>query len=176
MKKNKKKKKFVFVKIILVLILMGIVGVGTYYGTLYLDNQKKGGDVKMTVTFDDTESYVIPNTKKLDEELAKQEWPYMMEVKNEGDGTGLYQIIITDIEKSTIKRDNLMYLLILDDVEVSRGKLSSITSDILYQGMITGNTTQKYKLYIWSTVEPEEDAYYEYKLAFNTIKEGGPGF
>lgn len=175
MKKKNKGKKKVW-KIIVVIILMAIVGILSYYGTFYLDKKKNGGEVKVTVTFDDTESYVIPNTKKLDKEKAMEEWPYMMEVENSGDAKGLYQIIITDMESSNITRDKLDYVLMEDEKEIASGNLDKLNKNVLFEGSIEGKTTKKYKLYIWSTEENTEDAVYEYKLEFNTIKAGGPGF
>ena len=163
-------------RIIGVILLCGIIGVGAYFGTFYLDKLKKGGDVNVTVTFDDHESFMIESIEKMDKEKALKEWPYIMEVANTGSGKGLYQIIITDTSKATIKRDSLEYSLYLDEKEVTSGKLSDIKNNILYTGEINGNTKQKYKLYIWVIKEVEKDSIYEYKLEFNTIKSGGPGF
>lgn len=163
-------------KIIGVILLCILFGVGAYFGTLYLDNLKKGGDVNITVTFDDTETFTLETIKKMDKEQALKEWPYIMEIDNTGSGKGLYQIIITDMEKSTIKRDNLDYALYLEDKEIVSGKLSNIKDNVLYEGEINGKTKQKYKLYIWVTSEETKDDVYEYKLEFNTIKSGGPGF
>lgn len=163
-------------KIIGVIFLCLIVGVVAYFGTLLIDNMKRNGDVKVTVTFDDTKTFKIESIEKMDKEKALKEWPYIMEVENSGSGKGLYQIIITDEEKSTIKRDNLDYVLKLNDKEVASGKLKDIKNNILYTGDIEGKTKQKYKLYVWVTTDVEKDAIYEYKLEFNTIKSGGPGF
>ena len=163
-------------KIISVILLCGIIGVGAYFGTLYLDKLKKGGEVNMTVTFDDTESYVIPSVKKMTKEEALKEWPYIMNVENTGSGKGLYQIIITDLKTSTLKRDSLEYTLKLDDKEIQNGKLSDVKDNVLYAGDIEGKTKHNFKLYIWVTKEVDEKSVYEYKLEFNTIKSGGPGF
>ena len=163
-------------KIVGVIFLCLIIGVLSYFGTLYLDKLKQGGEVKVTVTFDDTNTYIIPSIKKMDKEEALDEWPYIMEVENDGSGKALYQIIITDEETSTIKRENLEYSLYLDDKEITSGKLSNIDKNVLYTGEIGGNTKQKYKLYIWVISEVDEESVYEYKLEFNTIKSGGPGF
>ena len=163
-------------KIIGVILLCLVMGVVAYYGTLYIDNLRKGGDVNVTVTFDDTETYVIPSIEKMNKEKALKEWPYMMDVENTGSGKGLYQIIITDKETSTIKRDKLDYLLYLDDKEIKSGKLKDVKDNILYTGEINGKTKQRYKLYIWVNSEVEKESVYEYKLEFNTIKSGGPGF
>ena len=163
-------------RIIGVILLCAIIGVAAYFGTLYMDKLKKGGEVNVTVTFDDTETFKIESTLKMDKEKALKEWPYIMEVENSGSGKGLYQIIITDEKTSTIKRDKLSYSLYLDDKEVTEGKLEDIKDNILYTGEIEGKTKQKYKLYIWVTSDVEKDSVYEYKLEFNTIKAGGPGF
>ena len=40
-------------KIIGVILLCGIIGVGAYFGTYYLDSLRKGGEVSVTVTFDE---------------------------------------------------------------------------------------------------------------------------
>lgn len=165
-------------KIIGVILLCALIGVGTYFGTLYLDKLKNKGDVNVTVTFDDTETFKLETIKKMNKEEALKEWPYIMNVENTGEAKGLYQIIITDIETSTIPRDKLEYVLKLDDEEVTSGSLKDVKGNILYTGEIEGNTKQNYKLYIWVIVDAfnyEEDNY-EYKLEFNTIKAGGPGF
>ena len=163
-------------RIIGVILLCAIIGVVSYFGTLYLDKLKKGGDVNVTVTFDDTETFTIENIDKMDKEKALKEWPYIMNVENTGSGKGIYQIIITDMEKSTINREKLDYSLYLNDKEVTSGKLIDIKDNILYTGEIEGNTKQEYKLYVWVISEVDKEAVYEYKLEFNTIKSGGPGF
>ena len=169
-----KKKKII--KILLLLLLCIIVGIISYFGTLLIDKAKRGNDVDVNVIFDDTLTYVIPSTKKMTKEEALEEWPYMMSVSNSGKDKGLYQIIINDIETSTISRDKLDYSLYLDDKEISSGKLKDIKNDILYTYEIEGKKTQRYKVYIWVNSEVEEESLYEYKLTFNTIKTGGPGF
>ena len=50
--------------VVLTIILCVIVGVGTYFITYKIDQAKKGGTVDVKVTFDDTESYIIPSIKK----------------------------------------------------------------------------------------------------------------
>ena len=136
----------------------------------------KGGDVNLTVTFDDTDYYTIPSIKKMNKEEALKEWPYIFELDNTGLGKGLFQMIISETEKSTIKREDLTFALYLDDKEIKSDKLSNIKDNILYQGEIAPKTKDKYKLYIWTTNDVEKESIYEYKLEFNTIKDGGPGF
>ncbi len=161
-------------KIIIIIILCLLCGLVGYFGTLTLDKMKNKGTVNITVTFDDNESFILENTNKLTKEDALKEWPYIINIENTGDAKGLYQIIIKDID-SNIERENLEYSLYLNDNEVSSSKLSDIKENILYTHEINGNTKQEYKLYIWVNDEFEE-AKYEYKLEFNTIKAGGPGF
>ena len=161
------------ISVILICIAVAIV---SYFGTYYLDKLRKGGDVKVTVTFDDTESYIIPSITKMSKQEALKEWPYIMNIENTAGGKGLYQIIITDVETSTITRDKLDYSLYLEDKEVTSGHLNDIKKNVLHTGEINGNTKQKYKLYIWVTHDVDKDSVYEYKLEFNTIKSGGPGF
>ena len=55
-------------RIIGVVLLCVIIGVVSYFGTLYLDKLKKDGDVNVTVTFDDTETFKLESVKKMDKE------------------------------------------------------------------------------------------------------------
>ncbi len=177
--------------IIITIILCAIAGALGYFVTYKIDLAKKGGSVDVKVTFDDTETYVIPSVKKMSKEEALKEWPYKIQVENSGTAKGLYQILITDISKS-IKRDNLDYVLYLDEKEIQEGNLGKIKDDILYTYEIDAKKTQKYDLYIWCSKdceevkdikeekekkeEEKETPTYEYKLTFNVIKSGGPGF
>lgn len=167
----KSKIKFIIISIILCLLS----GVLAYFITLKIDMIRKGGNVDIKVTFDDTETYVIPSTKKMTKEEALKEWPYKLEVLNNGNAKGLYQIIITDVSDS-IKREDLDYVLMLDEKEVSSGTLSNIKNNVLYTYEIDKNSKQKYDLYIWCTENQDEKSTFEYKLTFNAIKDGGPGF
>ena len=161
--------------IIMSIVLCMISGVLAYYITLKIDMARKGGSVDLKVTFDDTESYVIPSIKKMNKEEALKEWPYKITVNNSGTAKGLYQILIEDVSDS-IKREDLDYVLYLDEKEIKEGHLKDINDNLLYTYEINANTTQKYDLYIWSSVDQKDESTYEYKLTFNAIKAGGPGF
>lgn len=183
MKRENKRKKNSFTKKMvisfIVIILCAFFGIGTYYITLAIDKARKGGEVNITVTFDDTESYVIPNTNTLTEDEALKEWPYIFKIENTGNAKGLYQIRIKDLEDSNISRKVLEYSLYKDDVKTSFGHLSDLKDDLLYTYEIEGETDQEYKLYIWVGEDEEKDTKelkYEYKLELTVIKDGGPGF
>jgi len=187
-KKNKGKK---IIKIMVIFLLCIGCGFGAYFITYKIDASKKDGDVRLTVTFDDTETYIIPNITKMDEEEAMKEWPYIINLENKGTGKGLYQILIKDAKESTIEREYLSYALFLGDKKIASDELKNIKDNILYTYEIDGKTKQKYELYIWVSKDfpleevkeegeeiPEEkkETKYEYSLEFNTIKAGGPGF
>ena len=172
---TKKKKTHVKRNIIVIVLCIVFLIIG-YFGTLYLDQNKNKGDVNLAVTFDDTKTYVIPNTSKLSKEEALIEWPYIINLDNKGEAKGLYQIIIHDIDTSTIKREDLEYCLLLNDKEIISSNLKDIKDNVLYTGNINGLEKQVYKLYIWVTNDIEKDNTYEYSLEFKTIKAGGPGF
>ena len=164
------------IKIILLTIVLCLLsGAIAYYVTLQIDKYRKGGNVDVKVTFDDTETYVIPSIQKMSKEEALKEWPYKVTVVNSGNAKGLYQIIIEDVSNS-IQRDDLDYALFIDEKEVSSGNLKKIKDNILYTYEISANETQKYDLYIWCVKDQKEESKYEYKLTFNVIKDGGPGF
>ncbi len=175
-----KKKKNNLKRNIIIIILCIVCGVVGYFGTLMIDKAKKGGTVDVTVTFDDNESYIIPNTSKLTKEEALKEWPYIINLENKGNAKGIYQIKIKDIDNNNIKREDLEYTLLLNDKEVVSDKLANIKDDVLYTSEINGNEKQNYKLYVWviNELDNKEDdkLHYEYSLEFNTIKTFGPGF
>ena len=162
-----KRKILIIILSILLCVVSGVLG---YFVTLKFDMARKGGNVDLKVTFDDTETYVIPSIKKMSKEEALKEWPYKITVNNSGTAKGLYQILIEDVSES-IKRDSLDYALYLDEKVVSEGHLSDIKDNLLYTYEINANTTQKYDVYIWSTIDQEEKSTYEYKLTFNAIKD-----
>lgn len=165
-------------KVILIIFLsLVIVGI-SYVGSFYIDKlYKYNGNAKIKVVFDDTETYKIPNVLVSDKEKALSSWPYMFTITNEGNRKGLYQLIIKDIDTSTISRDKLDYVLVLDDKEIQEGSLSDIENDILYTYEIKKNTSQRYKIYIWSKSEDtKNDDIYEYQITLNAIEDFGPGF
>lgn len=167
-----KKSKLIIIGIVLA-ILSGVLG---YFGTLYLDKLKKGGEVKVSVTYEDVEEFTLENNKKLEKEEALKEWPYIFHVENTGNAKGLYQIKIIDLDGNTIKRDDLSFVFMMNDKEIKSGKLNELKDDILYNGEIDGNLKQDFKLYIWSNKDYEKEDIYKYKLDIVVIKTGGPGF
>ena len=54
--------------------------------------------------------------------------------------------------------------------------MKDIKENVLYIGKVLGNKEQRYKLYIWNTIEQEKDSVYEYKITLNAVEDGGPGF
>ena len=171
------KKKIKIGKIIGVVLTSLVVITLSYLTTYYIDKYNLSKKVvNVTVTFDDTETYIIPNTSNLDKIGAMLEWPYMFTINNEGNTDSLYQIIIKD-KDSNIERKYLSYLLIVDDKEIKEGLLSDIEEDILYVGSIMKNTSQRYNIYVWVNQDIDvENAKYEYQLSLNAIMDGGPGF
>ena len=165
------------VKLIVIGVILGILsGVMGYFGTLYLDKLKKGGEVNIKVTLEDTDEFKLENNKKQTKEDALKEWPYIFYIDNSGDGKGLYQIKMIDSESNTIKREDLSYVLLLDDKEIKSGKLGELKDNLLYQGEILGNIKQSFKLYVYLENDYQEEDLYQYKIDVVVIKSGGPGF
>ena len=167
-----KRSKLIIIGIVLA-ILSGVLG---YFGTLYLDKLRKGGEVNVSVTYEDVEEFTLENKKKLDKDDALKEWPYIFHVENTGNAKGLYQIKIIDLDGNTIKREDLSFVLMMDDKEIKSGKLNELKENILYTGEIEGTVKQDFKLYIWSCEDYMEEDIYKYKLDIVVIKTGGPGF
>ena len=168
-----KSKIYLIVSTLIFSIIAFIIG---FYLTLAIDKAKGGEDVNIKVTYEDSETYIIPSVKKMTKDEALKEWPYIVHVENTGSDKGLFQIIIKDIDKSTIKRDDLDYILEEDKIEVSKGNLNTLKNNILFEGEIDGKEEKVYKLYIYTTKDFDVKDTYEYKLEFNAIKTGGPGF
>ena len=162
--------KLIFATIILCIIAF-IIG---YYLTLSLDKLKSGDDVNIKVTFEDTEKFSIPSVKKMSEEEALKEWPYIVHIENTGNDKGLYQIIIKE-DETDIKKEDLKYLLNENDKEVSKGNINDIKNNVLYESEINGKEEKEYKLYIYCSKDYLDESF-SYKLEFNVIKSGGPGF
>lgn len=161
---------------ILVVLILIISIVSSYFITMFVDKaNNKGKEAIIDVVFDDNEYYVMPNSEVLDKETALLEWPYKFSVSNKGNTAGIYQIIILDDKDNDLKRDDLSYILFLDDKEIATGNLIDLKNDILYEGNIKKNSEQKYKLYIYKTKETEGKNY-KYSIKLNAILEGGPGF
>ena len=164
-------------KIIIIGVILGILsGVFGYFGTFYLDKLRKGGEVNVSVTYEDVEEFTLENNKKLDKDDALKEWPYIFHMENSGNAKGLYQIKIIDFDENTIKREDLSFVFMINDKEIKSGKLNDLSKDILYNGEIDGNTKQDFKLYIWSNKDYQEEDVFKYKLDIQVIKTGGPGF
>ena len=164
-------------KLIIIGVILGILsGVLGYFGTFYIDKLRKGGEVNVSVTYEDVEEFTLENNKKLEKDDALKEWPYIFHIENSGNNKGLYQIKIVDSSDNTIKREDLSFVLMLNDKEIKSGKLNELKEDILYTGEIEGNIKQDFKLYIWSNKDYEKEDIYKYKLDIIVIKTGGPGF
>ena len=167
-----KKGKIIIIGVVLV-ILSGILG---YFGTLYLDKLKKGGEVEVSVILEDTEEFSLESNKKLEKDEALKEWPYIFHLENTKNAKGLYQIKIIEFDENTIKKEDLSFSLMMNEKEIKTGKLNELKDDILYTGEINGNTKQDFKLYIWSNKDYENEDKGKYKLDVIVIKTGGPGF
>lgn len=164
-------------KLIIIGVILGILsGVLGYFGTFYIDKLRKGGEVNVSVTYEDVEEFTLENNKKLEKDDALKEWPYIFHIENSGNNKGLYQIKIVDSSDNTIKREDLSFVLMLNDKEIKFGKVNELKEDILYTGEIEGNIKQDFKLYIWSNKDYEKEDIYKYKLDIIVIKTGGPGF
>ncbi len=163
------------VKLIIITLILCIVAflIG-YYVRLSLDKWKGGEDVNVKVVYEDSEIFTIPSIKKMSKKEALEEWPFIVHIENTGKDKGLYQIIIKAEDKS-ISTDNLEYVLMENDKEIKSDSLKNIKNDILLESEINGKEKKEYKLYIYSNKDYEEGNF-SYKLTFNVIKSGGPGF
>lgn len=155
------KKRLLIVKIIgFIGILLFVIGI-SYVFTFYLEKEKFN-NINLEITFEDTKEFSLENTKLLTYEETLQTYPYIFEVLNKGKSLVNYQIKIKD-EETNITRNDLEYILFLNDKEVKKGNLSELDSDILYENKIKNKKKDTYKLYVYLNKEIDE-VIYKYSL------------
>ena len=153
-------------RIIYVLVLLGVGALVTYGSYYYSKKYVKDAEVK--VVFEDSKSYVIPEVSELSEEEALKQWPYIMHFENTGKREAKFDLVIKDVD-GDIKRDNLSYILLLNDKKVIDGELSKIKNNVIYSGSIKAKEKQDYKLYVWVN-KKVEGTKYEYSISLNFTK------
>ena len=129
-----------------------------YFVTYHLARDKYE-DINLLVTFEDYEYFELENASYQEKEDAIKNYPYVFEINNDGKSLVSYQIEITDLEIKNVKREDLNYILVLDDVEVKSGTLSEIKNNVLYSSSIKSKKNGTYKLYIYLNKEKEEVSY-----------------
>lgn len=147
-------------KKILIGKIIGTIGlilftIGISYIITYQLERNKFEDINIQVTFEDSEKFTLENLNKLDKESAMLTYPYIFEVKNDGKGMTSYKIKIKSLELDGIKKENLNYILIKNDLEVKSGSLIDLENDLLYNTNISKKETDIYKLYIYLNEEFE---------------------
>ena len=153
-------------RIIIILVILAF-GALAAFASFYLSKKYvKKADVK--VTFEDSETYVIPEVGELSEEEALKLWPYIMHIENNGKREAKFNLVIKDVD-GDIKRDYLSYALLKDDKKVESGKLSDIKNNIIYEGTINKKEKNDYKLYIWVNKKIEATKY-EYSISLEFTK------
>jgi len=153
--------------------IIGFVGIclfamGISYLVTYYLEKESFQDIKLLITFEDTKTFELENTNKLEKEAALKTYPYIFTIENQGKTTD-YTITLEDVEIKNLSRQNLNYILLEDDKEVKEGLLSELEDDVLYQSSILKNKEKNYKLYIYLN-EELESINYEYKIMINSSK------
>lgn len=150
-------------KFILVIgICLFMVGLG-YIVTKYLDKNLYL-NTNLLVTFEDTREFTLESFDVLDSTSALETYPNKFTIENKSLKSVSYDVLFSS--ETNIDKDNLSYILYLNDEEVKSGKISSI-SDVLYTSNIKTLKKDYYKLYIYLT-EKESDPEFTYKLEIKT--------
>ncbi len=149
-------------KIILVVFLFGFAFGTSFLVTSFLDKDKFTNP-KLLVTFEDSREFNLENLQKQKEEEALTNYPYIFTIENKSNTKTNFNIKITDTLKN-LTRDDLAYVLVLNNQTIKSGNLKDIKADILYNGEIAKNKTDTYKLYIYVTNELK-DISYKYSLS-----------
>ncbi len=146
--------------------VIGSIGIcifacGIAYVVTHYIEKSKYADINLIVTFEDTKEFTLENVKKLTKEEALNTYPYVFTLENKGIVGTDFNLKIED-NKDT-PRENLNYILLLNDKEIVSGKLSDIKDDILFSGNIARKKTDTYKVYIYFNTDIK-NAKYTYSL------------
>lgn len=145
--------------------IIGFIGIcifscGIAYVVTHYLEKNKYADINLIATFEDTKEFTLENVKKLDKEGALKTYPYIFTLENKGISNVNFDL---KLEDSDFSRENLDYIIVLNDKEVASGSLLDIKDDILLKGNIGRKKTDTYKVYIYYT-EDVKDPKYTYSL------------
>ena len=158
-------KKGLIGKLVVVIILAILSFFISYYVTSFLD-RNLFKPIDLLITFEDTKDFTLENTNKMTKEEALLIYPYTFEIKNNGASVD-YQIILEDLKKENISRDDLEFILVRDGKEVKSGNLLYLKNNIIYKTNILEDEVSKYQLYVYVTSNKEE-IYYQYQIKVMT--------
>jgi len=134
-------------------------GIG-FIVTKYLDKNLYL-DTKLLVKFEDYKEFNLESTDVYSKEEAINIYPNKFTVENKSLKGVKYDIHLKEKE-SNVNKDNLSYILYLNDKEVKAGKISEL-EEILYSNSVGLKKTDEYKLYIYLT-EKEDAPKFTYTL------------
>lgn len=155
-----------WIKRIGIILVILALGAAAAFASFYI-SKKYVKSAEVVVTFEDSESYIIPEVTELSEDEALKLWPYIMHLENKGEREASFNLVIKDVD-GDIKRDNLSYALMNNDKKLISGKLKDIKNNILYEGEINKKEKLDYKLYVWVNKKTEGTKYeYSIKLEFD---------
>ena len=146
--------------------IIGIIGLCTlaagigFIVTKYLDKNLYL-DTNLLVKFEDFKEFNLESTDVLDREEALKTYPNKFSVENKGLKGVKYSIILKEKE-CNVSKNNLSFILYLNDKEVKSGKILEL-DEVLYSNTLGLKKTDNYKLYIYLT-EKEEDPKFTYTL------------
>ena len=135
-----------------------IFAVGISYIVTYYLDKNLYEDINFLVTFEDTKEFTIENAHSREDVLKT--YPYIFTVLNQGKKKTDYEIVLSD---NNSDRENLQYILFLNDQEVKSGSLNELKKNVLYTAKLGSNKTDTYQLYVYSKEEKD----YTYSLLIN---------
>ena len=159
MKKNK------FGKIIGFIGICAFVAGISYLLTKYLDKNLYL-NTELLVTLEDTNEFSLESKDKLTKEQAIKTYPNTVKIENKSLKKVKYTISIKEL-KNTLDKDDLSYVLYLNDKEVKDGKASELDNYLLYENNIGIKKTDVYKLYLYLNNE-KTDFDYSYSIVVNS--------
>ena len=137
-------------------ICVFIAGV-SYVFTKYLDKNLYL-NTNILVTFEDSEEFSLESTDKLTKDEALKIYPNTFKVENKSLKSVKYNVLFEEKE-SNLEKDNLSFILYLNDKEIKSGNISDLQDNILYNGIIYIKKTDVFKLYLYLNINKEEVKY-----------------
>ena len=123
-------------------------------------------NTNILVTFEDSKEFSLENTNQLTKEEALNNYPNIFKVENKSLKSVKYDIILEETE-SSLDKDDLNYILYLNDKEIKDGKISDLENNVLYSNSLKIKGLDTYKLYLYLNEEKEEVTY-NYKIKVNS--------
>lgn len=149
-----------------------------YYSFMYFSERQPKMEINtLEIVLSDEGKVNLTEQSPIDDSQSNTIEPYKFTVKNNGETTTIYQLLIEDFvtDKNTklLSRKHLNYELVLNDVVIKKENLSKVENNILDTKTLAPNSENNYELRIWVTGDINSTEWmgksYNYNVTINPI-------